>query len=343
MRWVWTAAALLALACVIGACSKSGNEVVESAVEGAQQTPDLGKDPLALLPAAPLGVVVVDAQALFASEFGPDLLALVEGFLPLPPEAGFEPSRDLQTIYVGTYSMQGADVVAVLKAKLDPAAIDRVVDARRPTPLGVPLSRSQYAGRAVISAGDASFVVLSDDTALCGNTTALRRALDRIEEGRVRRDLQPWLESLVQTPGAPVVVGFDLAGHPVSDAVRQELRFLQGMQAVRVLGNFEPPGLNLAGSMSYGSDEEAAAGAMELRARASDLDRYAAFLALLGIGNPLVKFEVEASGKEARFVAGLSGPVLRELLVRARQWLPARRPPSVPAEPTPAPSSGAGS
>ena len=327
-------ASLVVASTVAAGCSKAPNEVVESAVDKPATEPEIDADPLALLPSGPVAMGVLNAKALFSSEFGPDLVSLAEAVLPLPAEAGFDARRDLQTVYLATYSMQGLDVVGVVSANLDPEAIEQSVSAQKPTPLGPPLSRSQYAGRTVYGLNDMGFVVLTRRTALAGNTTALRRALDRIEEGRVKRDLPQWLESLVATPNAPIVVALDLVGNPIPDAVRHQMPFVEGAETVRVLANFEPPGLNLAGSVTHATEAEAQAGSQQLLARVGELEVAARFLALIGIQNPLVKFEAEPKGKDVRFVAGLSGPVLKDILTRARQWLPmpTRNSPPTPSE-----------
>ncbi len=332
-RWLPTFAATSALVLTPVACAKAPNEVVESAVAPPVAEPEIDRDPVALLPSRPIGLSILDAQALFKSEFGPELLGIAEAVLPLPREAGFEPKRDLETVYVGVYSMQGVDVVGVVRGQFDGAAIDRVVDAKTPTPLGPPLTRGSYAGKTVYGVNDAGFVLLTKRTALAGNTTALRRALDRIEEGRVRRELPDWLDTLVKTQGAPVIAAIDLAGNPISDAARREMGFLEGMETVRVLGNFADPGFNLAGSLTYGNEEQAKLGTQRLLERANDLERYSTLLALFGIRNPLVKLEAQPQAKESRFVAGLSGPILKDLLTRARQFLPNPAPTS--AAPTP--------
>lgn len=341
-RCVPTVVTAFALVSTPLACAKTSNEIVESAVGTPVSAPEIDSDPVALLPSQPIGFAVLDAQALFNSEFGPELIGICQAVLPLPAAAGFEPKRDLQTVYLGAYSMQGVDAVGVVRARFDRSAIDRVVDAQTPTPIGPPLGRSQYAGRTVYGVADVGFVLLTDQTALAGNTTALRRALDRIEEGRVRRELPEWLDSLARTQGAPLIGALDLAGNPLSDAARREMPFLEGMETVRVLGNFEAPGLNLAGSMTYGSEDQAKLGTQRLLERATDLDRYAPLLALFGIRNPLVKLDVEPQAKEARFVAGLSGPILKDLLIRARQLLPVPAPaPAATAPSSPAPALAA--
>ncbi len=51
--------------------------------------------------------------------------------------------------------------------------------------------KSSYAGRSLYTAGNMGFTVLTQKTLLFGNDTGIRRALDRIQEGRAKRQQPP--------------------------------------------------------------------------------------------------------------------------------------------------------
>src|SRR5262249_41694159 len=149
--------------------------------------------------------------------------------LPLPASAGFEPKRDLERVYTGVYSMSGADVAGVAIGAFDKDKIEAAADGTQKTPLGVPVTKSSYADRTLYTAGNVGFTVLTSRTALFGNDTGIRRALDRIKEGRAKRQLPPWMDKLLSTPNAPLVVGADLTSQPLPDAARSQLPFLEGL------------------------------------------------------------------------------------------------------------------
>ena len=156
--------------------------------------------------------------------------------------------------------------------------------------------------------------MLTQHTALFGNDTGIRRALDRIEEGRARRQLPESMLKLLVAPSAPLVIGGDLTGHPVPNALRGELAFLEGVKTLSIVGNFEPPGLNLAGTFSYADPESATRGVQNLQNLRATLDRYAPFLALVGIPNPVRTLQATPNGKDATFMLGADGQAVAVLL-----------------------------
>ena len=66
--------------------------------------------------------------------------------VPLGPEANFDPKRDIKRVILGLYSLQGADVAVVIQGTFDPDAIRSAASRGAMTPLGVPLTRLEYAG-----------------------------------------------------------------------------------------------------------------------------------------------------------------------------------------------------
>lgn len=310
------AAAVAALA-----CSKQEDVVVKTGADKKLGEEQIDSDAVPLLPGGAIGVLYVDARALFASQFGDKLLGVVQRRTPLPASAGFDPKRDLDKLWLGFYSMSGADSAGVAVGSFDRQKIEAAADGQQQTPLGVPVTKSNYAGRTLFTAGEAGFSILTAKTALIGNDTGMRRALDRIEEGRVRRQIPAYMEKLLNTPGVPLVAGADFTSSPLPDAARQELAFLDGVKTLALVGNFESPGLNLAGTLTYSDPAAATRGAQNLVNLRSTLERYAPFLALLGFGQPVRKLEAQPKESEVAFVLGVDGAAVAALLDKAQDLL----------------------
>jgi hypothetical protein len=311
---------LLAAAVLLG-CPKKDDVIIETA-EGKELTSeDIDRDPIALLPGGFVGLAYLDAPQLYGSQFGPKVISLAERVVPVPASAGFDPRRDVQRVYVGLYSMQGADVAGVITGSFDREKIEQAARSAEKTPLGQPIVYSQYAGRNLYTAQNVGFVVLTRRTVLFGNETGMRRALDRIKEGRVKRELPEWLDEMMQTPNAPMAIGIDLRAQPVTDAIRANLPFLEGLETARMLGNFQSPGINFAGTLSYGNEEQARQGATKLEQFRQTLEGWGPLMAIFGIAQPIRKLEAQAKGSEAQFVMALDGQDVDKLLDQAGTFL----------------------
>ena len=328
---------LLIFALAVVACKKEQDVVVYTPAERKTQPSVVDGDPLALLPSGIVGLVSADARALFSAEFGNELLAVADRFAPLPRASGFDPKRDLERIVVASYSMQGVDTLGVARGTFDAEAVSRSVESGDPSPLGIPLSPGEYAGYKTYAVNDIAFTVLSPKTVLFGTPTALQRALDRIKEGRAQRQLPTWLDKLLATPGAPVVLALDLGGEPAPDALRRQLPFLDGLETGRAVVNFEAPGINVAGTLTYGDEAAAARGAASLLQTEQLLQTYAWVLSALGISQPIERIQAEPRGKEAVFVVAVRGQAVKQLLAKV-PTLPPRSPTPAPTEPAPAPA-----
>ncbi|HEY4103387.1 MAG TPA: hypothetical protein VGM44_05830, partial [Polyangiaceae bacterium] len=152
----------------------------------------------------------------------------------------------------------------------------------------------------------------------------IRRALERVQERRLRRQTAPWMDKLLLEQKAPFAAGLDLRAQPIPDAARSNLRFLQGLETMALIGNFQDPGVNLAGTLVYGDEAGAKQGADNVRNLSQTLSAYAPFLALLGIPQPVRKLSAEAKDKEASFVVGIDGAAVGVLLDKARDFLGAQ-------------------
>jgi hypothetical protein len=339
--WVLLVTSFITLPLVTG-CPKKPDKIVAAGEDKGLTDAEIDSEPIALLPSGAVGLFSVDTKKLFASPFGQKLLAIARVRTPVPASAKFDPGVDLEHAFVGVYSMQGADAAAVLTGRFDKAAIELAADGTQRTPLGTPVVKSTYAGRTLYTSHNLGFVVLTPRTVLLGNETGIRRALDRIKEGRVRKQIPPWFEELLKTPNAPVVAGFDLRAQPVTDAARQQFPFLNGMETARMVGNFESPGVNLAGTLSYGDAAGAQAGAQSLMSIKDMAASFGWLASLLGIGQPIRQLDAKAEDKDTKFVAALDAGEVGKMLDQLSTYLgvpnqpnviPATQSPGVGAEP----------
>ena len=226
---------------------------------------EIDRDPVAVLPGGTVVFGTLDGPALFQSSYGGDVSGVIANVLPLGAESNFVPSRDVQRVLGGAYAMQGADFCVVVQGNFDVDAISRAAATRAVTVAGVPMVRSRYAESDLYTVGNIGFTVLTNHTVLSGNETGIRRALDRLRFGKLERSVPAWMIDLSKTPGAAFTVAADLGAQPVADATARQVPFLVGMKLVRVIGNFQPPGVNVAGTMTYADADAAGRAAPALR------------------------------------------------------------------------------
>jgi hypothetical protein len=303
---------LLALA-LAGCPHKDGDSIVVTAEGTRLSSEAIDKDPLALLPPNPIALGWTNAQAFFASSLGGEVNRLATKYVPIGQEAGFVAQRDLKAVVGGVYSLAGADAVSVAQGDFRADLIQAAADRHANTPLGVPLVHSKYAGNDVYTAGNVGFTVVTSHTMLVGNETGMRRALDRIRDGRVRREVPEWMTKLMDNPQASMVFAGDLTNQPHVAAMAKMAPFLNGLTNFRILGNFQPPGVNFAGTLSYPDPTSAAAGANALRG-VGQMATTMNILSFLGLGSPLKDLQVQSQDNDATFVAAVDGQSLVRLL-----------------------------
>lgn len=275
-------------------------------------------DALALLPGNAIAVGSVDARAFFGSKtFGAELAKLVEKYVPIGKEAGFEAARDVDRVTWASYSYQGIDVAAIVIGRFDEAKIKQVAASQTPTKMGAPLVVSQYAGRDVYTVSNVGFTLLSNERAVVGTESGIRRVLERIKDKRVKRDILPWMIATVETPGAAASVAGDFASQPAPQEVLRQIPtpLAQNIKALRVLMTFNETGMQLAASGTY-PDEESAKTAQKHVEQAAGLAKW---LALLGIKIQNVNIAVEKSDVQVKLE--VDDQSLKTLLASAPQWL----------------------
>jgi len=306
-------ASLLAPALV--GCAHQGDSIVVTGEGRRLSSEVIDADPLALLPSQPIAVATLDAKALFTSQFGAQLAAHLAKNFPLGQEAGFVSERDLERVVAGAYSFSGVDGVAVLTGTFDPERIAAAAERNAMTPLGVPLVRSKYAGNDVYTAGNYGLSLLTRRTLLVGSETAMRRAMDRIRDDRVRREVPEWIVSLLETEQATLVAAGDLDGSTPVSTISKQLAFLDGVKSFRVLGNFQPPGINLAGALTYPDSAAAGRGAKLLQS-VGQVSGVMNMFSFLGFSSPVRQLESRVVENDLQFVAGLDGQSLTKLLAQ---------------------------
>ena len=304
-----------------------GKEVILRTAAGVEATAeDIDRQPLWLLPPGGIGWLHVEVGPAASTELGTYLLSDVRARFPLPDAAGFSFERDVARLSLATYSMQGLDFAGVASGRFDRARIEAAASENTGGGVSPPLVRSEYAGRTLFGAGDVGFVILTPQTALFGNQTGIRRCLDRVAESKVADELPAWVKDLLMTPDAAFSFGVDLQGSPLTAALSGRLAALRGATMARGVGNFTPPGINIAGTITHASHDAARATAAALLQAGGSLNIYGR---LFGLGQPLRKLETQAVGENTEVVLAVDGGAVRVMM---EKFLP----------PPPAPRSGPG-
>ncbi|GAC1299965.1 MAG: hypothetical protein NVSMB1_26520 [Polyangiales bacterium] len=306
---------------------------------------DLDADAAALLPFGALAVANLDAHAITNSTVGGDLTALGERMIPFAGQMDFQIKRDLNHAYVALYSFSGADVLGVLTGTFHPDKLDEAAARGLNTAYGVVVA-STYAGRKLYTVANIGFTMLSARTALAGSETAMRRALDRIQSGSLKREIAPWMSDWVSQSGYPVLIASDVTKQSFGKTITSYLPWVQGVQYVRVRGRFNPDtSYGMSGAMTYPDGQKAAAAAQGLSAIPKSFAMMAV-LKMIGIA-PLVRnMTVNASGNDVQFSTVLDESQTRSMIQLLTGWLASGNGamPSLPSPPA-APSgssSGAG-
>jgi hypothetical protein len=310
----------LALGLLLGgsgfSCKHNDGDSVVVTGEGARLSSEaIDHDPLALLPSKPVVLGVIDVPAFLSSPLGNEINRLAAKYVPLGQETGFVLQRDLQKMVGGAYSLAGVDVVAVAQGNFNPDLIRSAVERNVMTPGGVPLVHSKYAGNDVFTAGNVGFTVVTHHTMLLGNETGMRRALDRIRDNHLVREVPEWMTKLIETPRAATVLAGDVASEPRIAAAARMAPFLGGLSSFRLVGNFQPPGVNVAGTLTYADAQSAATGANALRGLAQ-MSAIAGVLAIFGLAAPLQNLQVETHDRDTTFVTSADAESLARLLAQ---------------------------
>jgi len=308
-RW----AKALTLALLQLGCGSSAEVILRTAAGAKVTAADIDRDPLQLLPAGSIAWFHLDVGATAQSDLGQYVLSDLEARFPLPDSAGFSLRRDVAQLDVATYSIQGLDFAGVALGRFDTAKIAAAALENRGGPLAPQLVKSEYAGRTLFTAQNVGFSILTAHTALFGNEVGMRRCLDRISDARVADDLPPWVKELMVTPSAAFAFGGDLSGNAVTATLPRRLALLEGASQLRAVGNFTPPGVNLAGTIQHADPTAAHHSATALLEVGGSVNVYAQ---LLGLGQPIRKLETQAVGNDAQLVLAVDAAAIKVLMKR---------------------------
>lgn len=298
-------------------CAGAQERITPTVAERELSQAEIDGDPLALLPGGVVGFARLEAPEAFKTAFGPSLANLARQLAPLPPTAGFDVERDLERVFVGFYSIQGADLAGVAVGRFDEARIRAAAQFAIGPSTASTLVQSPYANRTLYTVNNTGFCILTSRTALFGSETGIRRALDRIREGRAMRRLPNWTEDLLDAKQAPIGVGVDLRANALSDGIRQQVPFVEGLEAARARGNFAAPGLNLAASLRYANADQASTGAQRVVQTREMLSQAGFLMALFGIAQPIERLEARPNASEVDVVLSANGATLGRLITQA--------------------------
>lgn len=306
-------ASLVVAASALAAAGCGGDDSLVLVAGQRVDSARIDTDPVSILPSGILMFGYIDAAAMFQSNLGPDVSQMVQTLLPLGPESNFTPTRDVSRIFAGVYTMQGADFCAVVQGNFDIEAIRRSVDARAVSLAGAPLTKSRYADNDLFTAGNIGFTILTAHTALSGNETGMRRALDRIRNGKLTRAVPEWMTSLGRTPGASFALGGDLSAQSAGGAAFQSMPFMAGANAIRLIGNFQSPGMNFAGTLSFDDETTAEASASALQSIGS-ISPFISMLSSIGLGMSIPPIQAARKDKDVGIAVAVDESTSRTLL-----------------------------
>ncbi len=302
---------------------------------------DVDADAAALLPYGSVMLASLDAKQIANSTLGGDFIALGEKLIPFSKQIDFEIKRDLDRVWIGMYSFSGADLLAVLSGRFDVEKLEAAAKQGLNTPFGVVVA-STYAGRRIYTVANVGFTILSDKTALVGSEAAMRRALDRIAAGTIRREMPPWMGDWVSQPGYPVLLASDVTKQSFGKTVTGFIPWIQGVQYVRARGRFNPDGsYGMSGALTYPDPQKAQAAAQGF-AGFRNAPRIMSMLKVVGV-DPLIRnATVQAAGDDFQFATVIDEMQARRLMRLLTDWAGSGMP-AVPAVPAPQPGAGGSS
>lgn len=316
-------ALLLALSVACG----GKNEITEAKGPHAMSQEDIDKDPVVLLPSGALGVVTVDARAAFDDKtIGPPIGDLLKKLMPVGEEAGLSASRDVDRVTVASYALQGLDVAVVLSGRFDPEKIAHAAKNHSTTATGGAIVESTYAEHVLYTIGNAGLTVLSKQTVLAGTEGAIRRGLERLKDGKLARDQQPWVYETIDAvgsgaanKGAVFAIAVDMSSQNLASLAVGGLSipFAEGLKSARVLGRLSPPSVKVAGTAAWNDEAHARAGAEGL----AQMGKMVTALAATGVVPKVDALKIEPKGPEVAVSFSVDEKSLADLLVRLPQFM----------------------
>ncbi len=287
----------------------------KGAASGSDAAATIDADPLALLPGSALVVANLDARAMYASaSAGATLASFADSLVPLGADTGFVASRDVDRVAAGAYTANDADLAVVLVGRFD---VDKIAAATK-TKTGGAMVRGTYAGFVTNTAGALTLAPLTPRTLVAGTNERVHRVLDRIQQGKLERSMPPWVVATLESAGAQFAVAADFSTQPIASASigSLNLAWLKGMKAVRTIGDFDSPGVNVAATLTYTDASEAAAAADGMRL----IGGWQKLLAPLLFGAKLQNLQANAAGTDVSCKFAIDDGSLRALLALATRY-----------------------
>jgi hypothetical protein len=323
-----------ALASVLVLClgCASTRETIVVTGEGRKASDvEVDRDAFRLLPPGAVVWFRADAPLLFESSLGPEVVTFMKESLPFASGAAISPKDDIELVVGAMYATVGSDVVLICKGDFQKEATAKAISERPVSVSNQPIVSIRYSGAEMYVVDQVAMSILTDRTMVFGSQLGVRRVLERVEEDRLDRNIPPWFEALLADEASAVQVGIDLDAQPIPATLGEKVTFMKGLRAARILGNFKNPGLNLAGTLTYKTPQEATQAAETLSGLKEELDRYELLIRALGISQPLRRVQAEATDKDTQVTLAIEGAALSKMLENSSQlmagseagdWLP---------------------
>lgn len=317
---------------VFGSACASSREVISITAEG-RRAPEaeVDGDAFRLLPPGAVVWFQADAEALFDSDVGDEVSKFLKEVLPFASGASIDPKEDIEVVIGAMYASVGSDVVLICKGEFEKEVTAKAISSKPVSVKNKPIISVQFSGAQMYVVDQVAMSILTDQTMVFGSQLGVRRVLERVEEDRLARTIPGWFEGLLEDRASAFQIGIDLDAQPIPATLGEKIGFMKGLRAGRVLGNFKDPGLNLAGTLTYKTPQEASQAAQTLSTIKEDLDRYELLIRALGITQPLRRVEAQATDKDTQVVAAIEGSGLAKILENGAQlsagseagdWLP---------------------
>jgi hypothetical protein len=281
----------------------------------------------------------LDVKSMFkAQSVGASVTMLATRAVPASDASGFDPSRDLDEITAGAYSLEGVDVAAVLRGRFDVQKINAAADAQVAASAsggngGTLFVKSSYADHTLYTVSNAGFCTLTSRTLLAGTETGIRRMLDKIRDKKIGRELDPTMAATLSPPTAaatssvaseagatssvaPIVFAANFHATPVPNIA--PVPWLRALDSARVLANFDDPGLNVAGRLSFPDGTAAQAGSDGLKG----IGTLANFAAAGGLVPQIQNLDVKIVQNDVTVKFAVDDDQLRSFLAKVARYVP---------------------
>ncbi|MFI5303109.1 MAG: hypothetical protein ACHREM_33885, partial [Polyangiales bacterium] len=181
------------------------------------------------------------------------------------------------------------------------------------TPFGIAVG-STYAGHKIYTVANFGFTSLSAKTSLVGTETAIRRTLDRIQSGTVKRELGGWMGDWVTQSGYPLTFAGDVSRQNFGKTATSMLPWIDGMQYVRGRARFNADNsLGMSGALTFPDAAKAKAAADGLNGMSHGIMMMAALKAI-GIDPFFRRMECTPSGNDAQWATVIDEKGTRQLV-----------------------------